>query len=229
MEKARKFSSFPFKLQGDIDGTNVDNSFMEPFLPTLLGAFLGISVPFVVSSILSWRRFRRATNVLFTYYQTETQGYQARSHFIAQQTAHNKSMTTIELHALANKNFHPSADLVSTFISQYSSYLKSEDVFYLSQDIQNMQILLHGLIHDEVVDPNALMNAINHVIEFSARRTFNLFRVSARVRAEFSVENYEILINELNRSQTKTLIRINRRRIARAFKKHAKDGSAQNT
>jgi hypothetical protein len=40
---------------------------MDPFLPTLLGAFLGISVPAGLAALREWNGFRRALDAVFAH------------------------------------------------------------------------------------------------------------------------------------------------------------------
>ena len=187
---------------------------MEPFLPTLLGAFAGISVPFVISAILNWAAYRRALNAVFAFYETETQGYRARSLFLAQLLQGDPDIDVKKLQSIAVKNFQSSPDLASTLVSQYSRYVKSEDVFHLVQDRQNIEVLTDNLRADDITDSAGVSNVVEHIVEFAARRTFSVFRIAKRTRVEFSAERYNALISDLNRTRTKRVTRVRKRSIA---------------
>ena len=114
----------------DMSRLVVQNHPVEPFLPTLIGAFLGISIPAAIAALREWIGYRRALNAVFAHIESETQGYRARARYVRQQIDRNSQTSVENLRSVAAMSFGQPAETVSPWISQYSRFLRAEEVFH---------------------------------------------------------------------------------------------------
>jgi len=208
--------SFFNAYDDDMSRPVVQNHLVEPFLPTLIGAFLGISIPAVLVALREWIGYRRALNTVFAYIESETQGYRARARYVRQQVERDSQMSVEKLRSVAATNFGQSAETVAPWISQYSRFLRAEDVFHLVQDTQNVHVLLNNLQKAIFEDTQTLVVTLEQVVEFSARRAFDLFCIAKRTHIEFTTGRYNALIEALNSERKKRVTKVRKKRVERA-------------
>ena len=111
---------------------------MEPFFSTLLGAFLGVSAPFVISHWLESKAYRRALDSAFVISDTYFQGTFGCFKLIQASLPKTPSGFTKSALELVTANIEAPAPLAGTLAATYSKFMTSEAVFLLAQSDQNL-------------------------------------------------------------------------------------------
>lgn len=171
---------------------------MESFLPTLVGAFVGISLPFIIRAILDRRSYLRTLNSFFAHHETQTQHYVASAKYVLAEASRSWVSFQKQIHNIVRKNFVPPLDHSELLISSYSKYLRQSDVFRLEQNRQNAIFLYKNLTESDFENVQDLSTAIETLIEFSRRKAWTIFMIAKRKDLPFSVTNYEALVQQLN-------------------------------
>ena len=171
---------------------------MEAFLSTLVGAFLGVSLPFVIRAILDRRSFLRTLNSLFVHHETQTQHYVASAKYVLSEATRSWPAFQKQMHPMLTRNFVPPIDHTEMLISNYSRYLRQSDVFQLEQNRQNTIFLFKNLVEGEFVSLQDLSTAVETLIEFSRRKAWTLFLMAKKKDLPFTAPNFEALVHALN-------------------------------
>jgi hypothetical protein len=96
---------------------------MESFLSTLLGAFLGVSLPFVISAIIERINFKKFLNTVFVQYETYSQHCRVMASRIVGEAAGSWSKFQKESRKTLTMNFESSVDCSDLLLAQYSKFL----------------------------------------------------------------------------------------------------------
>jgi len=139
----------------------------------------------------------------------EAQGYLTRSRFLHQRREAGAELG--ELIAVAVTSLPAPAPSIESFIGLYSRFLGSRHVYSLVQDDQNTRIIVANLSSDRFTTIDILFDAIDQIVEFSARRCFRLFQLASKSNVSFSLERYNALVRELDGSVAKRITRISSR------------------
>lgn len=181
---------------------------MESFLPTLVGAFLGVSLPFVIRAVLDRRSFMKTLNSLFVHHETQTQGYIGKSKLVLTEAAKSWSSFGKNMHQTISKNFEPPVDHSELLLSAYSRYLREIDVFLLAQNKQNALFLYKNLTESNFEELQVLSTVIETLIELCQRKAWAIFMIAKRKNLPFSIDNYNELVRQLNMKKQKSLQKI---------------------
>jgi len=179
---------------------------METFLSTLLGTFLGVSLPFLIQDFRSRKAFFTALDAIFAESSAYFEGVRARRNYLLREASGSWSSVRSGQSPLIENNVLEPTDVADVLISQYAQYLRPSDVFLLRQAQENIVILVSGLRTASFRTENDLDEMLSGLIEHSARRSWILWRiVSRRDDAEFSQPAYNELIEALNASPERRL------------------------
>jgi hypothetical protein len=178
---------------------------IEVFLSTLLGAFLGVSLPFLIADLRARRAFETALDAIFAESEAYVQGVRARRNFLMQDAQRSWSQFKAQQSRMVANNVRDPTDIAGVLISQYAQYLRPADVFLLRQSQENLAVLLSGLRSFEFASPANLDERLDALIENAARRSWLIWNVATRSDHKFSQSSYNELIQALNAVPSKRL------------------------
>jgi len=175
------------------------------FFSTLIGAFLGVLLPFIINEIIEKKNFIKLLNSIFIRYEALNQDFRGKKNFLEDEVLGLDNKINENYKELLSVNFPVTGDCSFLLIDKYYKYLRPEDVFHLIQDSQNMQVLHKSLLSSTFNSMNDFTKSINAFIEFAVRRTWTVFLIARGIDIVFSIENYNRLIEEINNSKHKTI------------------------
>lgn len=181
---------------------------MGSFLSTLLGAFLGVSLPFVISAILERINFKKMLNTIFVQYETYNQNFSVRAAYVVKEADQSWQDYQKNCRNTLAMNFGSVVDCSDLLLNQYSKFLRSSDAFHLIQDKQNTATVLNTLINSNYEKANDLNSVLTSFGEFLVRRTWTLFTIAKKEDLSFSREKYNSLIMRIGKMKNKKLTKV---------------------
>jgi hypothetical protein len=183
---------------------------IEAFLSTLLGAFLGVSLPFVIADFRAKHAFGTALDALFAESDAYFQGIRARRNYLIQEADRSWSQFEKSQAGLIASNVLEPTDIVEVLVSQYARFLRPADVFLLRQSQENLTILLRGVRSTTFKSRQDLDSMLGALIEHAARRSWLVWNVVSRADAAFTQAGYNQLIQALDATNAKRLRSVRR-------------------
>jgi hypothetical protein len=181
---------------------------MESFLSTLLGAFLGVSLPFVISAIIERINFKKMLNTVFVQYETHSQHCRVMASRIVGEATASWSKFQKKSRKTLTMNFESIVDCSDLLLAQYSKFLRPSDSFAIIQDRQNTAIVLRTLLDAEYESANDLNATLATFNEFLLRRTWTLLNIAKRRDLSFSSAKYNLLIEQIGKMKNKRLTKV---------------------
>lgn len=181
---------------------------MESFLSTLLGAFLGVSLPFIIGAIIERNNFKKVLNNVFVQYETNRQLFNKRAEHVLQEAEASWEQYRKDCSKTLSMNFSSIVDCSDLLLGQYSKYLRPSDIFLVVQDKQNTSISLNTLINSNYEKPADIRYVMNALAEFLIRRTWTLFVIAKKKDMQFSAEKYNLLIEKIGKMKNKKITKV---------------------
>ena len=178
---------------------------MESFLSTLLGAFIGVSLPFIIAAIIERNNFKKVLNNIFVQYETNSQHFNKRAEYVANEAEGSWEEYKKNSSRTLAMNFGSIIDCSDLLLGQYSKYLRPSEIFLVVQDKQNIAILLNTLINSNYEKASDLRYVMNALADFLVRRTWTLFVIAKKEDLQFSSEKYNLLIERIGKMKNKRI------------------------
>lgn len=173
---------------------------IEDFIPTLLGAFAGVTGSFLVERWAQFRNYKRLLDALYIRCDHYVSALRARFQAIEQEMLKpGVASDTQAVKNLLRANIDPPETFSNLLASSYGKYLRAKDIAALSLCESNMEVLYRDLMGDNASLERA-QSRISVLKEEAARRCWIIYSSAWKLDDPFSGVNYSALVESLNES-----------------------------
>ena len=101
---------------------------------------------------------------------------------------------------LVAANTDPPMPLAPDLSTSYGKFLRSDQVYLLTQSEQNLSILYRNLIGIDTVDRTHFTSAFDALVEHGTRRSWLLYCIASSSDEQYSIDLYNQLVDSLSHS-----------------------------
>lgn len=196
----------------------------EAFVPTLLGAFAGVTGSYLVERWAQFRNYKRLLDALYIRCDHYVSMLRARFQGIEQEMLKSGgARDTQEVKNLLRANIDPPETFSNLLASSYGKYLRPTDIAALSQCESNMEVLFRDLMGENSSLERAKCR-ISVLKEEAARRCWIIYSSAWKLNDPFTESNYSALVENLNESDEKRISKLKVKHVlSKAQQNHSAD------
>lgn len=199
---------------------------LESFLPTMLGALIGVTGSFSIERWAQYRAYKRFLNAAFVRCDHYLSMLNFRKNAVLTIMNSDSNSNKGKLGELVKLNIDPPENFADHLVKNYGKYIRPHDISLISQCESNMDTLYRALIRTDM-DENGFHNYIGKLKEESARRCWIIHGVAWRHDHPFCKRNYNALVALLQENRDNEITKINVKRVLdKAQQSHAADARA---
>jgi len=180
---------------------------LEAFIATLLGAFLGVSCPFIIAYFIEKRSYRKNVNLVFIKCNMF---YSMLLNVNKVVLPRMQKMNEVERRLLLITNIGNYIDIAQLIPQNQWKFIKQNNQYNLLLSEQNVRVTMSNLLEGSLKTSEEIQSALGILIEASARRIWAIFLLSNRRKLDMEFEKTTFLkmIGSLNDVDNKDVFKL---------------------